>query len=610
MARTGHSVTILTSTGDVVPNAPIEIRLYSTGGLANIFEQNGTQITQLGATADSNGIFRFWAEPDEYFARNGVVDVPVTVGVDKETFSQRRGVPVKTLADAVADESAEAGDYVDISDRGMGRFTYMSGQANNGFNIVQAHGGLSLVLQVERPVNIKTFGCIGDYNGTTGTNNSPALQAIIDYLAPLGGGELYVPFGRYHLQEGIDWATGQFKIFKMTGETVIFTTFETDQDIVMFTHDGVTFENFSMLQNGGHQNSRALSTPTDTQTLHTTYDKLFITGFKFGVWWRFSIWNTIKNCVFRDNLCGMKFSRNPFPDDQSNPAATAPWNTLGGGGFFHNENTFENNLIIGGEVGVYGTLHTCTFNGITCQDQKIASTANNKVLPVGLQGVGMYLQNSGFDSSSFGASGNTINTLYTEVTSQPMITEYVGLSLGSCFVQGSTFAEPFPQAFRFIGGEIETRGGNQTGGDWWERLVVASDGAVVTSKLEVGAFKTSEYLISSGAQYFRNRDNQVNKTTYNGLSVGDTRSIIGGLSTKDVLTVSVGAIYNGSVALSAGFDVYYFNDTIFKIATRNGSDANLQLGVSSANLEITISGAVGTYDVESVVTILNNAASV
>ena len=81
MARTGHSVTILTSTGDVVPNAPIEIRLYSTGGLANIFEQNGTQITQIGATADANGIFRFWAEPDEYLARHGGVDVPVTVGV-------------------------------------------------------------------------------------------------------------------------------------------------------------------------------------------------------------------------------------------------------------------------------------------------------------------------------------------------------------------------------------------------------------------------------------------------------------------------------------------------------------------------------------------------
>lgn len=81
MARTGHSVTILTATGDVVPNAPIEIRLYSTGLLANIYEQDGAPITQTGATADENGIFRFWADPDEYFARHNGVDVPVTVGL-------------------------------------------------------------------------------------------------------------------------------------------------------------------------------------------------------------------------------------------------------------------------------------------------------------------------------------------------------------------------------------------------------------------------------------------------------------------------------------------------------------------------------------------------
>lgn len=79
MARTGHSVTILTATGDIVPNAPIEIRFYSTGLLANIYERDGTPITQLGATADENGIFRFWAEAGEYFARHSGVDIPVTV---------------------------------------------------------------------------------------------------------------------------------------------------------------------------------------------------------------------------------------------------------------------------------------------------------------------------------------------------------------------------------------------------------------------------------------------------------------------------------------------------------------------------------------------------
>ena len=178
MARTGHSVTILTSTGDVVPNAPIEIRLYLNDLLANIFEQDGTPITQTGATADENGIFRFWADPNEYYARHGGVDVPVTVGLDSGTFNEKKGVPVKTLAEAVADESAEAGDYVDISDRGMGRFTYLSGLAPDGFSEIQCTGdpSLSLKLTHDDTVTAKNFGAT---NSPSTTEN---LQAFIDYV--------------------------------------------------------------------------------------------------------------------------------------------------------------------------------------------------------------------------------------------------------------------------------------------------------------------------------------------------------------------------------------------------------------------------------------------
>ena len=141
----------------------------------------------------------------------------------------------------------------------------------------------------------------------------------------------------------------------------------------------------------------------------------------------------MQNVVTRDGSCGIKLSRNALPDDQSNPSAPGAWNVQGG--FFHNENTFDNVLCIGGEIGFFGSVHTNTFSGITCQDQVIADTNLNKVLPIGSPAIGMLLQNSGNDQSSFGAGGNTVNGFYTEVCEQPLITEFVGLSLGSTYVR-------------------------------------------------------------------------------------------------------------------------------------------------------------------------------
>ena len=172
MARTGHSVTILTSTGDVVPNAPIEIRLYSTGGLANIFEQDGTQITQLGATADENGIFRFWAEPNEYLARHSGVDVPVTVGVDTKSvyddlsLAHEVSSPSKLLSDSIL---FPEGKIISINERKGGFFVYTIGGTANGFEVLDAGNGNTAVAKLGAPI-IDTH--IGIIQGSPDSYNS------------------------------------------------------------------------------------------------------------------------------------------------------------------------------------------------------------------------------------------------------------------------------------------------------------------------------------------------------------------------------------------------------------------------------------------------------
>jgi hypothetical protein len=51
------------------------------------------------------------------------------------------------------------------------------------------------------PVNVKLFGAKGDSDaaGTTGSDDTAAIQAAIDYIDTLGGGALYFPEGNYKL---------------------------------------------------------------------------------------------------------------------------------------------------------------------------------------------------------------------------------------------------------------------------------------------------------------------------------------------------------------------------------------------------------------------------
>jgi len=243
MARTGHSVTILTTTGDIVPNAPIEIRLYSTGLLANIFEQNGTPITQSGATADSNGIFRFWAEPNEYFARHGGVDVPVTVGLGSSEINR---LNPRTLADWQSDTTALVGDVVTTRERTAGKLGGMTGvviagtATANGGNIV-AHDTLDLSwsMQLDRDgaKNASSWGIIPDFDGTTGTDNAARIELAMSHVSEL----LLDRVGRYG-HTGIVTPNGVF----LRGTGVSSTSLEMlpnpTKIAILHSHDGQTLK--------------------------------------------------------------------------------------------------------------------------------------------------------------------------------------------------------------------------------------------------------------------------------------------------------------------------------------------------------------------------------
>ena len=79
-----------------------------------------------------------------------------------------------TLAEAVANTSAAAGQIVQITDRGDGQFTYLTGQTPNTFNIVAADKAtLDLVLRLEDEVDITQLGAV------TGQSDGGAIQHAI-----------------------------------------------------------------------------------------------------------------------------------------------------------------------------------------------------------------------------------------------------------------------------------------------------------------------------------------------------------------------------------------------------------------------------------------------
>lgn len=75
--------------------------------------------------------------------------------------------------------------------------------------------GQNLNVVLKETLSISTFGAVGDYNGITGTDNYPMIQAAIDRLFLLGGGLLHIPKGFYRISHPLNLAgtaasTGRF----------------------------------------------------------------------------------------------------------------------------------------------------------------------------------------------------------------------------------------------------------------------------------------------------------------------------------------------------------------------------------------------------------------
>ena len=97
--------------------------------------------------------------------------------------------------------------YYATGDGGQGYFQYSAASVttdDGGAVIAPNAGNGRWIRLVEGQVNVRWFGVKGDYNGSTGTDDTTALQNAITYTATLGkfsganiygGGTLFIPYG-------------------------------------------------------------------------------------------------------------------------------------------------------------------------------------------------------------------------------------------------------------------------------------------------------------------------------------------------------------------------------------------------------------------------------
>lgn len=444
-------------------------------------------------------------------------------------------------------------------------------------------------------INIRDYGAKGD--GVT--DDSDSIQAAVDAAKStlLNGGVVYAPPGTYLVTKSINLSNNSTRAITLRGTSRAATKFITYNDITVFLHaEFVTFQDFAVFQLGTMGTGRAFSTPTDRQTAYSVWERLHIKNFKYGIWWRYSLWVTVRNLQIEHCSVGIKMSRNAFPDDRTNPAAPGSWNL--NPGYFHNQNTFDNIAVEFGEVGIWGTCNGNTFTNITCQIQE-SKGASNTVLPVNTPGIGLWLQGGGTGSggtSTFGSSANIIVNYYAEFTQQPLIIEYARVTLGSMYVQGGdSNANAYPQVIKMIGGYLNARAATVSGADWFARVFNAVDSTIygdpaAGTTLYGNTLPEGHTLTGTTKWYRTGVDIGENQSFDVAPGAGPLDKVLATMADQTMFIVDIMEIYDGLQMRSASFHVAHWNGDYTRIIDNSGNSPEITLSVSSHTLRVQSTG--------------------
>jgi len=505
---------------------------------------------------------------------------------------------VNSILPSVSDRSNKVFAFtsdggVAVSDNTIAQFdaavsSFVNATGNNASSILYDPAGAeadqtTVEAKLKEVISVKDFGATGD--GVT--DDYSAINDAIEYLISLGGGSLYFPQGTYYVTQTLDFfrAPAYHTGFRMIGESRTETIITTDQDIVLIEHaEYFHIENMRLTQTGTAKTGIAIATNAGKQTAYGCFHKLDISGFAYGIWWAYSIWNSVKDVNIGSCGVGIRLSRNQNQDQSnSNDAASGSWNV----GWFQNVNTFDNVLVNGGEVGIWATPTGLVMNNVTCQGQGADGSANT-VAPVGVPGTGLWLQNAGGGStSSFGVLGNVVNGYYTEFTRRPIVSEYVPLIVNGAYFQGAgTSGSAYPSVVDVTGATIEFN--NCSGSDWFEYQVVADAATVIGST--GGAFSVGPQNLTNDAQNYRNGFNPGGVEYFNKSHTGaSTFTVATFAGYNEPVRVDVSGIYDGYLGRSASFLFSRTSGGVTRVQAESNNSSDITGSVSGANIQLSTS---------------------
>lgn len=99
-------------------------------------------------------------------------------------------------------------------------------------------------------VNVKDYGAIGDWNGTSGADNTLAIQSAIDALGTAGGGTLKIPAGNYKYTSTLVNNSVYPIIIQGDGSTSILTAAFNGIGINITSDNGIKINNLKLVHSG------------------------------------------------------------------------------------------------------------------------------------------------------------------------------------------------------------------------------------------------------------------------------------------------------------------------------------------------------------------------
>ena len=206
--------------------------------------------------------------------------------------------------------------YYTAGDGGGGQYWYdpadTTSADNGGALIVASDGGRWKLINIG-VISVKQFGAKGDWDGTTGTDDTARIQVAVDWLYSVGGGELYFPEGTYlvtsiarNFSASISVnlrGAGKYATFlKKTGATTTpVINWSADTGVLSTYAD---FSNFSIIGNAKAHDGIRL-----TQCARFELRNVDVGACSNAIESLGALVFSAKNCTFHDNATGYKCAK-------------------------------------------------------------------------------------------------------------------------------------------------------------------------------------------------------------------------------------------------------------------------------------------------------------